>query len=214
MIGLLGLLILYGAAYALSENRKAVSWRLVAWGIGLQIIFAFIILRTSWGPGRVSRHRRRGAAATLLCRPGIDLCVRASGRPRRQPRLRIRLPRAADRYFHFVVFQRPLLHGGDAAPRAADGQGDAPADGRIRIGVAGRRGQRLHGADRGPDYRRALHCGDDEVRAHGPHDERHGDGVRRGAGLLHRARRARRVPADRQRHGGTGFVGDGEVAHS
>ena len=49
MIGLLGLLILYGAAYALSENRKAVSWGLIAWGIGLQIIFAFIILRTSWG---------------------------------------------------------------------------------------------------------------------------------------------------------------------
>ena len=49
MIGLLGLVILYGVAYALSENRKAVSWRLVAWGIGLQITFAFIILRTTWG---------------------------------------------------------------------------------------------------------------------------------------------------------------------
>ena len=49
MIGLLGLVILYGIAFALSDNRSAVSWRLVAWGFGLQLVFAFLILRTAWG---------------------------------------------------------------------------------------------------------------------------------------------------------------------
>jgi len=49
MIGLLGLVILYGIAYALSENRSAVSLKLVAWGMGLQLTFALLILRTEWG---------------------------------------------------------------------------------------------------------------------------------------------------------------------
>ncbi len=49
MIGLLGLALLYGVAFALSENRSAISLRLVAWGIGLQIALALMILRTEWG---------------------------------------------------------------------------------------------------------------------------------------------------------------------
>ena len=49
MIGLLGLVLLYGIAYGLSENRSAVSLKLVAWGIGLQLLFAVLILRTAWG---------------------------------------------------------------------------------------------------------------------------------------------------------------------
>ena len=49
MIGLLGLAVLYGIAFALSDNRRAVSWRLVAWGCGLQLVFALVILKTPWG---------------------------------------------------------------------------------------------------------------------------------------------------------------------
>ena len=49
MIGLLGLVVLYGAAWALSTRRDAVSLRLVAWGFGLQLAFALLILRTDWG---------------------------------------------------------------------------------------------------------------------------------------------------------------------
>ncbi len=49
MIGLVGLVVLYGIAYALSENRGAVSLKLVAWGMGLQLAFALLILRTEWG---------------------------------------------------------------------------------------------------------------------------------------------------------------------
>ncbi len=49
MIGLLGLALLYGVAFALSDNRSAISLRLVAWGMGLQIALALVILRTEWG---------------------------------------------------------------------------------------------------------------------------------------------------------------------
>ncbi|MDE1154103.1 MAG: nucleoside transporter C-terminal domain-containing protein [Acidobacteriaceae bacterium] len=47
--GLLGLLVFLGIAYALSTDRKAIRWRTVAWGLGLQILFAFIVLRAQWG---------------------------------------------------------------------------------------------------------------------------------------------------------------------
>ncbi|HEV2150604.1 MAG TPA: NupC/NupG family nucleoside CNT transporter [Longimicrobiaceae bacterium] len=47
---LLGLLVFVGVAWLLSVNRKAVQWRVVAWGLGLQFVFAMLILLT--GPGR------------------------------------------------------------------------------------------------------------------------------------------------------------------
>jgi CNT family concentrative nucleoside transporter len=47
---LLGLLVFIGVAWLLSVNRKAVQWRVVAWGVGLQFLFAVLILLT--GPGR------------------------------------------------------------------------------------------------------------------------------------------------------------------
>ena len=46
LIGLVGIL---GLAYALSTNRKAISPRVVGWGLGLQVLFALIVLKTSIG---------------------------------------------------------------------------------------------------------------------------------------------------------------------
>ena len=40
----LGLLVLLGLAYAFSNNRRAVKPRTIVWGVGLQILFAVIIL--------------------------------------------------------------------------------------------------------------------------------------------------------------------------
>ncbi|MGA1983242.1 MAG: nucleoside transporter C-terminal domain-containing protein [Acidobacteriaceae bacterium] len=47
--GLLGLFTFLGVAYALSTNRKAIRWRTVAWGLGLQIVFAFLVIKWSYG---------------------------------------------------------------------------------------------------------------------------------------------------------------------
>ena len=41
--GLIGIALLLGIAYALSNNRKAISARTVAWGFSLQIFFAISI---------------------------------------------------------------------------------------------------------------------------------------------------------------------------
>ena len=49
--GLLGLGLLALAAWAMSANRRRVPWRVVLWGLGLQFIFAVLILRTPVGAG-------------------------------------------------------------------------------------------------------------------------------------------------------------------
>ena len=43
-VSLLGLLVILGLAYVFSKHRHAVNFRTTAWGVGLQLTFAFIIL--------------------------------------------------------------------------------------------------------------------------------------------------------------------------
>ena len=47
--GLLGLLAIVGAAYAFSSDRRAIRPTVVAWGLGLQFLFAFLVLKTGFG---------------------------------------------------------------------------------------------------------------------------------------------------------------------
>ena len=47
--GLLGLVALLGIAVALSSNRRRISWRVLAWGLGLQAVFAVFVLRVPLG---------------------------------------------------------------------------------------------------------------------------------------------------------------------
>jgi CNT family concentrative nucleoside transporter len=44
-----GLVLLLGVAWALSKDRRRISWRVVAWGVGLQLAFALVVLRTPAG---------------------------------------------------------------------------------------------------------------------------------------------------------------------
>ncbi len=46
---LFGALVILGIGYAFSTNRRAINWTTVAWGLGLQIVFAFIVLKTTIG---------------------------------------------------------------------------------------------------------------------------------------------------------------------
>ncbi|MDX1630285.1 MAG: nucleoside transporter C-terminal domain-containing protein [Thermoanaerobaculia bacterium] len=47
-ISLLGLLALLGIAWALSYHKTRIPWPTVFWGLGLQFLFALIILREDW----------------------------------------------------------------------------------------------------------------------------------------------------------------------
>src|SRR5262252_9819946 len=47
--GILGLLTMLGLAYAFSTNRRAIRVKTVAWGLGLQIVFAVFVLKVEIG---------------------------------------------------------------------------------------------------------------------------------------------------------------------
>jgi CNT family concentrative nucleoside transporter len=62
--GLLGLIVFLGIAYALSTNRRAIRWRTVAWGLGLQLLFAFLVIK--WNTGQAILHDVSGVITSLL----------------------------------------------------------------------------------------------------------------------------------------------------
>ena len=62
--GLLGLITFLGLAYAFSTNRRAIRWRTVAWGLGLQVIFAFLVIK--WSFGQVILHNASSVITSLL----------------------------------------------------------------------------------------------------------------------------------------------------
>jgi len=48
-VPVLGILIILLAAFLLSKQWRAIRWRIVAWGLGLQILVALFVLRTHAG---------------------------------------------------------------------------------------------------------------------------------------------------------------------
>jgi CNT family concentrative nucleoside transporter len=48
-IGVLGILTVLLAAYTFSTDRRRIRWRTIVWGLGLQVSFAFLVLRFDYG---------------------------------------------------------------------------------------------------------------------------------------------------------------------
>jgi CNT family concentrative nucleoside transporter len=53
--GIVGMAAIVGIAYAFSQNKKAINWRLVGIGLGIQFVLAIFILKgrlmaNYWGP--------------------------------------------------------------------------------------------------------------------------------------------------------------------
>ena len=49
MNGIIGIFFLLGIAYMISEDRKNIKFRLIIWGLSLQLAFAILILKTPVG---------------------------------------------------------------------------------------------------------------------------------------------------------------------
>jgi concentrative nucleoside transporter, CNT family len=64
LIGLIGMAFMLGVAWLLSLHRKNFPWRTVAWGFGLQLIFALIILKTY--PGKWIFEKFNDIILTIL----------------------------------------------------------------------------------------------------------------------------------------------------
>ena len=47
--GLLGITVFLSMAYLFSTNRRAIRLKTVLWGLGLQFLFAWIVIRFTWG---------------------------------------------------------------------------------------------------------------------------------------------------------------------
>jgi concentrative nucleoside transporter, CNT family len=62
--GILGLLTMLTFAYLLSSNRRAIKLKTVAWGLGLQFVFAVFVLRID--AGRAAFQKAGDAVTTLL----------------------------------------------------------------------------------------------------------------------------------------------------
>lgn len=62
--GILGLLTMLALAYAFSTNRRAIRLKTVAWGLGLQFVFAVFVLRVD--AGRIAFQHAGDAVTKLL----------------------------------------------------------------------------------------------------------------------------------------------------
>jgi concentrative nucleoside transporter, CNT family len=62
--GVLGLLTMLLLAWVFSTDRRAIRWRTVAWGLGLQILFAVCVVE--WTVGQRVMHAAGGAVNQLL----------------------------------------------------------------------------------------------------------------------------------------------------
>jgi CNT family concentrative nucleoside transporter len=64
LTGILGLLTMMGLAYLFSTSRRTIKLKTVAWGLGLQIVFAFLVLQ--WEKGRWAFEKAGSAVNRLL----------------------------------------------------------------------------------------------------------------------------------------------------
>jgi len=62
-VGVLGILTMLGLGWIFSTNRRAIRYKTVSWGLGLQIAFAFLVIK--WEYGR-DLFARLGAGANWL----------------------------------------------------------------------------------------------------------------------------------------------------
>jgi len=49
LTGLIGIVSIIGLAYAFSTDRRAIRTRTIAWGLGLQLVFAVVVLKWTFG---------------------------------------------------------------------------------------------------------------------------------------------------------------------
>jgi CNT family concentrative nucleoside transporter len=86
--GLLGVVAVIAICFVMSDNRSRINWRLVAWGLALQFVFAALIILTT--PG----HRVFEAADTAITgllqfsQYGTDLLMRSFVTGKTEPALK------------------------------------------------------------------------------------------------------------------------------
>ena len=153
-VGLLGLGTMLGLAYLFSTERKAIRLKTVLWGLGLQISFAFFVLR--FDIGRRIFQAAGDAVNRLLSLCWLGIRVRGNRQESLVVRVFLRLSSAAHDYFHCRVFCGAVSHRRDATHYSRRGVGDDARDGGERGGIAECRGEHFHGANGSSAHHPAL----------------------------------------------------------
>ncbi|MBI5485954.1 MAG: NupC/NupG family nucleoside CNT transporter [Deltaproteobacteria bacterium] len=64
-------------AWAFSTNRRAIPWRVIVWGIGLQVFFALLVLKTPWGQSGFSAANDAIVALLGFTKQGTAFIMRS-----------------------------------------------------------------------------------------------------------------------------------------
>src|SRR5881394_2014502 len=82
LTGLIGIVGIVGLAYLFSTDRRAIRLRTILWGLGLQLIFAILVLR--WTFGQRIMATAGGGITKLLSysAAGAEFVFGVLGRPR------------------------------------------------------------------------------------------------------------------------------------
>ncbi|MBI5502658.1 MAG: hypothetical protein HY907_20600 [Deltaproteobacteria bacterium] len=76
-LSLFGTFALMLIAWAFSTNRRAVPWRVIAWGLGLQVFFALLVLKTPWGQSGFSAANDAIVALLGFTKQGTAFVMRS-----------------------------------------------------------------------------------------------------------------------------------------
>ena len=72
LIGLVGIVVILGVAFAFSSNRKAVNLRIVGAAFALQVLVAIFVLYTDWGSIAIDKMSTGVLAVIGFSRDGIE----------------------------------------------------------------------------------------------------------------------------------------------
>ena len=84
LIGVLGMLTMLGVAYAISTNRRAIQVKTVAWGLGFQLFFAIIVLKTTAGQEVIALASRAVSRVLNASQAGAEFLFGNLGTPAAQ----------------------------------------------------------------------------------------------------------------------------------
>ncbi len=104
--GVLGILAVLTAAWLFSTNRRHIRWRTIAWGLGLQFTFAFLVLRFDYGQRLMSWAG--GVVTNMLSATfaGTQVLFGQLGLPNSGAFGRLLGPEPAARFSHFRCCRR------------------------------------------------------------------------------------------------------------
>ncbi len=199
-IGILGLVVLLLIAYALSENRSKIDYRIIVWGLALQFGFALLIMKTSvgvsifgWVAEVVTIGLDKANAGSefifgsfLMDEESVGYIFAVKALP-----TIIYISSLFGVLYYLGILQQIRPHHGKS--HVAD-------DGNERCRIALLRGQCVHGANGSSVDHCTLRDDHDLFRACYVDGGRHGHYRRRRYGSLHSHGSAGQIPSRRKRH--------------